>query len=89
MSPNLLREKMEEEIEKVPEEQWQELLELIQSFRERNQVETPPDPQRIMRFAGCWNDMSDDELTEFLDEIYQRRANSFRGREEYFETLLD
>jgi DNA-binding XRE family transcriptional regulator len=44
--------------------------------------------QRIMRFAGCWNDMDDDEFEEFLQEIYDRRS-AFRDRMEELQDIRD
>lgn len=36
----------------------------------------------IMKFAGCWEDLSEEEFTDFSQEIKQRRQNPRRFADE-------
>lgn len=64
-----------EEINLIPEDKLIELYDLIHGFRltlkpSENNV------NEIMKFAGCWQDLSEEEFTDFSQEIEQRRQNS-------------
>jgi hypothetical protein len=69
-----LRTKVIHEIDAFPEEQLMPLYMFIHYFRSPG--ETGED---IMKFAGCWKDMSDTDFQDFLAEIEQRRHNAFSG----------
>ena len=71
-----LRTKVFEEVEKVPEEKLTELYNLIHFFRLHLPL-TRDTPGSMMRFAGCWNDFPDETYNAFLDDIAQRRQQSF------------
>ncbi len=38
------------------------------------------DTEAIMRFAGCWQDMTRKEFEHFSEEIAERRKQAFLGR---------
>ena len=79
MSASVLRRKVLEEINQMPEEKLGEVYEFIHFFRLG--VETLKNsPEEIMQFAGCWQDMPDEEFEEFLAEIAERRHHAFSGR---------
>lgn len=80
-----IQDKVMEEIKLVPKERLPELYDFIHFFRLG--LETAGDDSgEVMRFAGCWRDMTDEEFKEFSDEIAERRkASSRRTRE----TIID
>ncbi len=64
-----------DEIRLVPEDRLPVIYDFIHFFRLG--LETVRDErEEIMRFAGCWQDMTDDEFEEFSHEITKHR----RGR---------
>ncbi len=74
-----LQDKVIAEIQRVPEDKLTELYEVIHFFRLG--VETVNSgSEEIMQFAGCWQDMSDEEFGAFLDEIAERRQRAFSRR---------
>ena len=66
MPEDFLRSQISEIIDKIPEEQLQEVLDLLKGFREgpRN---------RVLSFAGSWNDMEESDFKDFLEENNRRR----------------
>ena len=74
-----LRTKVITEINLVPEEKLSELYNLIHYFRLGVEVSTSSLEQN-MKFAGCWNDMSDEMFANFNEEITTRRQQAFLGR---------
>ena len=74
-----LKTKVLEEIQLVPEDQLAELYSLVHSFRLRST--RSPFPKNLMQFAGCWNDLPDEDFTEFLDDLSQRRQQAFSQRQ--------
>jgi len=44
--------------------------------------------EEIMQFAGCWEDMPDQEFENFSEGIAERRKRAFSGRREC-ETFTD
>ena len=74
-----LRGKVIQEIRQIPEEKLPEVYTLLHFFRLG--VETDKsEPQDIMKFAGCWQEMPDNEFESFLEEIQARRQRAFSGR---------
>lgn len=68
-----------EEIRLVPKDRLREIYNFIHFFRLG--LETVRDEtEDIMRFAGCWQDMTDDEFEDFSQEIADRRKQAFSGR---------
>lgn len=79
MSVSALRSKVIEEVQRVPEEKLGEIYEFIHFFRLG--VETVKNtPEDIMQFAGCWQDMTDEDFEDFLADITERRYQAFSGR---------
>jgi len=72
MNTIALRTQLMTEISLMPSDKLTLLAEFIRQLRVPLPT-TPTSRQAIMRFAGCWNDMSDNELTEFLAELTARR----------------
>ena len=80
MNPAILRRKFIERIQRLPDEKLHELSEIIQFFRINTEHPEPCSKDNVMRFAGCWDDMSDSEFNIWLNEISERRSTSFSRR---------
>ena len=74
-----LQNKVMEEIKLIPENKLPEIYSVIHFFRLGLEVGTR-DPKNIMRFAGSWQDMAEEEFNEFSEEISQRRNQAFSRR---------
>ena len=60
------------EINLIPEDKRKELYELIHQFRIG--LDRPKNNQNeIMKFAGSWSDMPEEDFNDFCEEIEQRR----------------
>jgi hypothetical protein len=74
-----LHEKVMEEIRQIPENRLPEIYSLIHYFRLGLEADGK-DAKNTMRFAGCWQEMTDSEFGEFSEEIRERRRQAFSGR---------
>jgi len=74
-----LRTKLITEIERIPEENLEELFNFIHYFRLGVEVSKSP-LEQTMQFAGCWNDMSDEIFNDFNEDIKARRQQAFLER---------
>lgn len=76
MSPEPIdRNQIIAEINLIPEDKRKELYNLIQKFRidlerSHNNVD------EIMQFAGSWSGMSEEDFSDFSEDIEQRRQVS-------------
>jgi len=77
-----LRTQLINEITLMPQDKLALLNQLIQQFKATWRPVTTS-PNAIMRFAGAWQEMSDNELAEFLAEIQTRRQTAFLTRRNY------
>ena len=80
MKPAILRRKFIEQIQRLPDEKLNELYEIIHFFSTDTKHAKPCSKDNVMRFAGCWDDMSDSEFNIWLNEISERRSTAFSGR---------
>lgn len=80
MEPSNIRTKLLKEINLIPEEKLEELYNFIYYFRVGVEASTKGTAERIMQFAGCWDDMSDETLADLNEEIITRRQQAFLGR---------
>jgi len=74
-----LREKIIKEIHLIPLEKLDEVYDFIRFFRigiER----TKTNKEKVLSFAGCWEDMPENTFNEFLMEIKHRRIEAFSRR---------
>ncbi len=79
MKKLIFKNKIIEEISLIPDEKIAELYDLIHNFRiGLNQSEN--NINDIMQFAGCWEEMSETDFTDFCEEIEQRRQSSSSRR---------
>jgi len=75
-----------EEIRLVPKDRLREIYNFIHFFRlglEKSQDST----EDIMQFAGCWQDMKDEDFEQFSQEMTERRRQAFFGRK-YDESIV-
>jgi hypothetical protein len=83
MNGPIIRDKVLEEIQLIPEDKIEELYHMIHDFRLG--LETSDEKvNRTMQFAGSWNDMPVETFSQFSEELAQRRRHAFarrRGRE--------
>ena len=79
MTEGELISKIFKELEQLPFEKLQELYAVIQKFKDDTEGNVKDD---IISFAGCWDDMSDSEFEEFINEVYDRRKSAFSDRDE-------
>jgi hypothetical protein len=80
MTPLLIKSKVLQEIDLIPEDKLADLYNFIHYFRlglERSQI---TGSKRILAFAGCWKDMPDEIFTDFTAEITERRRQAFTRR---------
>lgn len=90
MESSNLRTEVIKEVNLIPEEQLTELYNFIHYFRLGVEASTetvlssPKNDdtkrEKIMQFAGSWNDMSDEVFADFNEEIVTRRQQAFLGR---------
>ena len=83
MESSDIRAEIIKEVNLIPEEKLTQLYNFIHYFRlgVENKIETvicrteDDDKRRekIMQFAGSWNDMSDEAFADFYEEIITRR----------------
>jgi len=76
-----------EEIRLVPKDRLPAIYDFIHFFR-LGLESAGDDTKDIMRFAGCWQDMTDEEFEDFSQEIAERRRQAFSGRADR-ETFID
>ncbi len=82
MTSLLIKSKVLQEIELIPEDRLADLYNFIHYFRlglEKSQITKP---KAILAFAGCWADMPDELFNDFSTEIRQRRDQAFTQRRE-------
>ncbi|MEO1763688.1 MAG: hypothetical protein AAFR83_17370 [Cyanobacteria bacterium J06629_18] len=90
MESSNIRTEVIKEVNLIPEEKLTELYKFIHYFRLgveasiETVVSSPKDDEerreKIMQFAGSWNDMSDEVFADFNEEIITRRQQAFLGR---------
>ena len=76
-----------EEIRLVPKDRLPTVYDFIHFFRLGLET-VRDDTEEIMRFAGCWQDMADEEFRDFSEDIAERRRQAFSGRTAR-ETIFD
>ena len=79
MSDSDVLDKVIEEIKHIPEYKLPEVYAFVHSVRV-GMEQADSEVVRIMRFAGCWQDVSEDVFKDFLGEVRRRRGRAFRGR---------
>lgn len=83
MNTSLLRTKVIQEIDQIPASKLPEVFTFLHYFRlglERSMPSAQPDADRILQFAGSWNDLPEQEFVDFLNEMQERRSQAFSQR---------
>lgn len=76
----LLKNKVLQEIELIPENKLADVYNFIHYFRLGLEKSSTEQQKNILAYAGCWEDMPDDMFIDFTNEITQRRRHAFVGR---------
>ena len=76
-----IREKVIEELRKIPDEKMENIYEFIRHIRAGPQ-NSSTNVYKIMCFTGCRADMPENAFSEFIQEMRDRRAQAFAGRRE-------
>jgi len=87
MKKSAMRDKIFDEIEKIPDEKVSEILDLLHHYRLGLGAKVST-PDKILKLAGSWSDMPEDDFEEFLKDLKIRRKNAFTSRRN-LETSLD
>jgi hypothetical protein len=87
MKISKMREKLVDEISQIPDEKVPEIFDFIHHFRLGLDLKIS-NPQKILKLAGSWNDMSEADFSEFQNGIKSRRKNAFISRRNS-ETSID
>ena len=74
-----LRNKLLDEVTKIPDDKIPEIFDFLYHFRLGLEVKKS-NPQKILQLAGSWEDMSDLDFKDFLDEIKNRREKAILSR---------
>lgn len=91
MTATTIREKLINEIQLIPDHHLLELYSFLHYYRLGLKQAKSSDKNNqtfTMQFAGCWENMSDKEYNDLMDDMQQRRQNAFSGRGER-EILFD
>jgi hypothetical protein len=72
MTSSLLKSSVIKEIDLIPEDKLADLYNFIHTFRLGLEKSNIVKPRPILAFAGCWQDMPDDMVTDFTTEIRPR-----------------
>ena len=73
------KQKVVEELEKIPQDKLPELYDLIHHYR-LGLEQRGGHRSQILQLAGSWREMTDEEFTTFLKEITERRSTAFASR---------
>ena len=79
MKPSQLRDELIEEIRLIPDAELEQIYQVIHRFR-LSAEKRRTNLQNTLKFAGSWNDLTDNEFAELSDEIISRRQQAFTNR---------
>jgi hypothetical protein len=80
MAPLMIKDKVIQEIDLIPEEQLADLYNFIHYFRLGLETSSSQDKRQALAFAGSWRDMPADAFSDFMSEIAERRRQAFTRR---------
>ncbi|MEA5419495.1 hypothetical protein VB712_09680 [Spirulina sp. CCNP1310] len=80
MTSILIKNKVLQEIDLIPEDRLIDLYNFIHDFRLGLEKSQKTNNKPISAFAGCWQDMPDEIFNDFTTEIKQRRQQAFTRR---------
>ncbi len=79
MQNSIIKNKLLNEISKIPEDQLKHVYNFIHYFRLGLKTKKP-NPEKIMELAGSWIDMPDKDFDTFMSDIKSRRSKAFESR---------
>lgn len=78
---DVIKNKVLEEIDRIPEDKLSDLYHFIHYFRlGLESAKAEHRAETTLRFAGCWEDMSDEMFSELTKEFESRRQQAFSQR---------
>jgi len=80
MSNKILRIRIFEELQKIPETKLEEVYDFLHYFRIGLESTGVVSGSPVSSFAGAWNDMEESAFKEFEEEIENRRHQAFGSR---------
>lgn len=80
MTSLLIKNKVLEEIDLIPEDKLVDLYHFIHDFRVGVERSERMGAKQILGFAGSWSDMPDDVFDDFAAEVEERRSQAFKRR---------
>lgn len=80
MTSILIKSKVLQEIDLIPDDKLTDIYNFIHYFRLGLENSQATKPKPVLAFAGCWQDMPDDMFNDFTAEIKQRRHHAFTRR---------
>jgi len=79
MKPASIRKQMIDELENIPEDKLQLLLELIRSSKS-DLSDLQPKRRSITDYAGSWKEIDSDQYNAMIKELRDRREKARRER---------
>jgi hypothetical protein len=80
MAPIVIKQKVLQEIDLLPEDKLIDIYNFIHHFRLGIETIRANSRQSTMAFAGCWADMPEDQFQAIQSDIEQRRHQAFARR---------
>jgi len=80
MTPLVIKRKVLQEIELLPEDKMMDIYNFIHHFRLGVETAESKPTKSTLSFAGSWSDMSEDVFQAMSLDIEQRRQQSFSRR---------
>jgi hypothetical protein len=80
MTSLLIKSKVLQEIDLIPEDKLADLYNFIHYFRLGLEKSGVTKPRPTLAFAGCWQDMPAEIFNDFTADIAQRRHQAFTRR---------
>jgi len=75
----MIKNKIINELNRIPDYKLAEIYDFVHYYRLGLQ-QSVENIDKIMEFAGCWNDMPERVFDEFISDIVKRRKQAFSGR---------
>jgi hypothetical protein len=75
LQDNNLRQELIHKIESLPFEKLKEVDKLITSLSKQESKKS-----KLLKFAGSWKDMNNNDFDNFIDDLKKRRKSNRRSR---------
>lgn len=80
MTRVMLKNKVLQEIDLIPEDKLVDLYNFIHYFRLGLEKAHAQKSSQILAFAGCWQDLPDEIFADFTAEIAEQHSQAFKRR---------